>query len=38
MTNWKNEKQKLKDMGWRDRIWYLWAYYKVPLLACILIL
>ena len=38
MTNWKNKKQKIKEMSWKDRLWYLWAYYKIPLIACIFIL
>ena len=38
MTNWKKKKQKIKEMSWKDRLWYLWAYYKIPLIACIFIL
>ena len=38
MTNWKNERKKLKEMSIKDRLWYLWAYYKIPLLACIFVL
>lgn len=38
MTNWKNERKKLKEMSINDRLWYLWAYYKIPLLACIFVL
>lgn len=38
MTNWKNERKKLKEMSIKDRLWYLWAYYKIPLIACIFVL
>ena len=30
------EKQKLKNMSWRDRRWYVWEYYKFHILALIL--
>ena len=38
MSNLKNEKKKLKEMNWNDRLWYLWAYYKIPLIAGLFIL
>lgn len=34
--NWKNELKKLKDMPAGDRLWYIWEYYKIPLLGCVL--
>lgn len=30
------EKQKLKNMSPRDRVWYIWEYYKLHLLALLL--
>ena len=30
------EKQKLKNMSWKDRAWYVWEYYKFHILALIL--
>lgn len=36
--NLKAELAKLKQMSGGDRIWYIWEYYKIPILACILIL
>ena len=32
----ENERQKLKNMTWRDRTWYVWEYYKFHLLGVIL--
>lgn len=32
----ENERQKLKNMSWKDRGWYVWEYYKFHLLAVIL--
>ena len=32
----ENERQKLKNMSWKDRAWYVWEYYKFHLLAVIL--
>ena len=34
----KNERKKLSQMSWSDRIWYIWEYYKFHLLALLLIL
>lgn len=34
----KTELAKLKEMNGSDRIWYIWEYYKIPILACILLL
>lgn len=32
------EYEKLKKMGWRDRGWYIWAYYKIPILIGLVVL
>lgn len=32
----ETEKQKLKNMSWQDRAWYIWEYYKIHLLALVL--
>lgn len=32
----EQERQKLKNMTWKDRAWYVWEYYKFHLLAVIL--
>lgn len=32
----ETEKQKLKNMSWQDRAWYVWEYYKFHLLAIVL--
>lgn len=32
----ETEKQKLKNMSSRDRVWYIWEYYKFHILALIL--
>ena len=32
----QEEKEKLKHMSWKDRIWYIWEYYKFHILALIL--
>ena len=29
----EQERQKLKNMTWKDRAWYVWEYYKFHLLA-----
>ncbi|MFT4104906.1 MAG: hypothetical protein QM657_04015 [Lacrimispora sp.] len=29
----QEEKQKLKSMSIRDRLWYIWEYYKIPILS-----
>lgn len=29
------ELEKLKEMSWSDRLWYIWEYYKVPILAAL---
>ena len=34
----ENERQKLKNMPWKDRAWYVWEYYKFHLLAVILVI
>ena len=34
----ENERQKLKNMSWKDRTWYVWEYYKFHLLAVILVI
>lgn len=34
----ENERQKLKNMSWKDRAWYVWEYYKFHLLAVILVI
>lgn len=31
----KKERAKLKQMTWKDRIWYIWEYYKVHMLALV---
>ena len=28
----QEEKEKLKHMSWKDRIWYIWEYYKFHML------
>ena len=32
------EKQKLKNMTWKDRLWYINAYYRFHIIACILVI
>lgn len=32
----KTEKEKLKNMPWKDKLWYIWEYYKFHMLALIL--
>ena len=32
----KNEKEKLKSMSPRDRVWYIWAYYKFHIIGAII--
>lgn len=34
--NGKEEGQKLKNMSWKDRFWYIWEYYKVHFLGLII--
>ena len=29
----QKEREKLKNMCWSDRIWYIWEYYKLHMLA-----
>lgn len=31
----KSEKEKLRSMSGRDRVWYIWAYYKFHILAVV---
>jgi hypothetical protein len=30
------ERNKLKKMSWKDRVWYIWEYYKFHILAAVL--
>lgn len=32
----KTERQKLKDMSFRDKLWYIWEYYKFHILAVLI--
>lgn len=32
----KDEKKKLKDMSFRDKIWYIWEYYKFPIMGVVI--
>lgn len=32
----KTEKEKLKNMSWKDRSWYIWEYYKIHMLILVL--
>lgn len=32
------EYEKLRKMSWQDRGWYIWAYYKVPILIGLVVL
>jgi hypothetical protein len=32
----KEERTKLKDMSWKDKIWYIWEYYKFPIIGVVL--
>lgn len=34
---WKTEKTKLKEMSFKDKIWYIWEYYKFHMLGILLI-
>ena len=31
----REEKRKLKDMNFRDKLWYIWEYYKIPIIGVI---
>lgn len=31
------EKKKLKDMTFKNKIWYIWEYYKIPIISVIVI-
>lgn len=31
----REEKRKLKDMSFRDKLWYIWEYYKIPIIGVI---
>lgn len=33
---WKTEKGKMKNMSFKDKLWYIWEYYKVHILAVFL--
>lgn len=35
--NFKEEKAKLSKMSWKDKIWYIWEYYKLHMLGVILL-
>lgn len=32
----KEERTKLKDMAFKDKIWYIWEYYKFPILGAVI--
>ena len=34
----QEEKEKLKHMSWKDRIWYIWEYYKFHMLLILIAL
>lgn len=34
----QNEREKLKKMSFRDKLWYIWEYYKFHLLAVVVVL
>lgn len=34
----KEERSKLKEMGWRDKLWYIWEYYKIPIISVVIVL
>lgn len=38
VKNFKTELAKLKDMSLKDRLWYIWEYYKLWLLALVFII
>lgn len=31
------ERQKLKEMSWQDRLWYIWEYYKFHIIALVIV-
>ncbi len=35
--NSREERQKLKAMPWKDRLWYIWEYYKVHMLGLVIL-
>ncbi len=35
---WKIEKEKLSHMSWRDKIWYIWEYYKLHMVIALFII
>lgn len=34
----REERKKLKDMGLKDKLWYIWEYYKFPIIGVIVAL
>lgn len=32
----KDERKKLKDMSFKDKIWYIWEYYKFPIIGVVI--
>ncbi len=34
----QEEKRKLKNMNLKDRLWYIWEYYKIPILGILIAL
>lgn len=34
----KEERKKLKEMSFRDKIWYIWEYYKIHMLIGVIVL
>jgi len=37
-TKAQEELQKIKTMSFKDKIWYIWEYYKIPILAVIFLI
>lgn len=31
----REERKKLKDMNGKDRLWYIWEYYKIPIISVV---
>ncbi len=34
----REERTKLKDMRFKDRLWYIWEYYKIPIAGVVIVL
>ena len=31
----REERRKLKDMNGKDKLWYIWEYYKIPIISVV---